>query len=105
MNLLVFKEKKAWGVTSERILARIMDEICPAYNTPGPFGLAALEPIMDQVSKQIQEICEQEQARAHKGFTISSWFRVDFDPALKSIQVVHTKNTNEDEVFLTLIKG
>jgi hypothetical protein len=104
MNLLLHTEKKPWGVTSERIHMRIMQEVLPAYNSPGPFGMPPLEPDMPTVFREVTIICAEEESRSRKGFTISSSFSVSHVPELRAVIVTHLLNENEDEVFLTLMK-
>ena len=105
MNLTMYNEKKPWGVTSLRIQHRILQEVLPPYNNPGPFGLAPLEPVMSAVFQQVETICREEEERARNGFTINSSFRVDYDPQLRSVIVTHVLNTNDDEVFFILLKN
>lgn len=105
MNLTIYNPKSPWGVTSERIHLRIMQEICPAYNNPGPFAMPALEPLMEDVYEQVKDICAEEEARARKGFTISSHFAVAYNASMQVVTITHVLNEKEDEVFMVLLKN
>ena len=104
MNITMHIEKQPWGATSERIHARIVQELLPAYNSPGPFGMPPLEPQMPSIFREVEKICQEEEARSRKGFTIASSFRGTYDAALRSVIVTHLMNENDDEVFLILVK-
>ena len=55
--LIIKQTKKSWGTTSERILLRINQEILPAYNQPGPFGMPPLAADMPKIRNDVHEIC------------------------------------------------
>jgi hypothetical protein len=88
-----------FGRTAEKVSIAI-SEIVFSYNFNNPDG--KYDPLWSQVEQQCKEICAQAEKSSRKGMMINSSFRVENKG--NSIEIIHVRNTNEDRVFITILK-
>lgn len=95
--------KPIWGHTS-RDVWQAAKNLLPVYNEYGPFGMPPLEISLHVIHADMVDACEIATARYRKGMMISSSFMVCCLQEEQRVEVWHTKNEKEDELFLVLRK-